>query len=141
MARVGAASGAQRKGHGGALAVDGLRALLFTVHVAVIAYVCFGWLIHSRGALYFYTLLLPTIAIQWLLNDGASIVNNVENLVRFSHWSDSRNALEGAFFKTFLHAAGVPASQAQITTVLCFVMLIFWIAAVCQMVLIVPPPA
>jgi hypothetical protein len=141
MVRAGAAYVAQRKGRGGALAVDGLRALLFTVHLGVIAYVCLGWLIPSRDALFFYALLLPTIAMQWLLNGGASIVNNIENLVRSGQWSDSRNELEGAFFKTLLHAAGIRASQAQITTVLCFVMLILWIAAVCRMILIVPPPA
>ena len=119
---------------------NGLRVLLFTVHFAIIAYVSLGWLIPSRVALYCYALLLPLIAIQWVLNGGASIINNIENLVRFHRWSDPRNELEGAFFKTLLHLAGVRASQAQITTVLCFVMLIFWIAAVCRMILIVPPP-
>jgi hypothetical protein len=141
MARAAVAYGAEQKEHPGILAVDGLRALFFTIHLAIIAYVCLGWLIPSRVALYCYALLLPLIAIQWVLNGGGSIVNNIENLVRFRRWSDSRNELEGTFFKTFLRAAGVRASGAQITTVLCFVMLIFWVAAVYQMILIVPPPA
>ena len=126
---------------GNTVAFDGLRAALFTVHLAIIGYVCLGWLIPSRGALYFYALLLPTIVMQWLLNGGASIVNNIENLARTGQWSDRRNVFEGAFFKTFLHRAGLRASQAQITTALCFLMLIFWIAAICHMILIVPPPA
>ena len=141
MARVAAAFGAGRKGHGGGLAIDGVRALLFAAHMGVIVYVCLGWMIPSRGALFFYALLLPAMALQWLLNGGASIVNNLENLIRFGRWSDTRNSLEGTFFKTLLHAAGVHASQAQITTALCFIMLIFWIAAVCNMILIVPTPA
>jgi len=116
---------------------DQLRIALFGVHLAIIGYVSLGWLIPSRTALFIYTLLLPMIAIQWLLNGGASIVNNIENLVRTKQWSDEQNRFEGAFFKTFLDAIGVPASQAQITTVLCFVMLIFWIAALCHMMLIV----
>ena len=126
-----------QKASGRKLAFDGLRVLLFTVHLAVIGYVGLGWLIPSRGALFFYALLLPTIVMQWLLNGGASIVNNIENLVRMRQWSDEQNRFEGAFFKTFLDAIGVPASQAQITTVLCFLMLIFWIAALCHMMLIV----
>ena len=116
---------------------DQLRVALFGVHLAIIAYVSLGWLVPSRTALFIYTLLLPMIAIQWLLNGGASIVNNIENLVRSGQWSDEQNRFEGAFFKTFLEAIGVPASQAQITTVLCFLMLIFWIAAICHMILIV----
>jgi len=117
---------------------DHLRIALFGVHLAIIGYVSLGWLIPSRTALFIYTLLLPMIAIQWLLNGGASIVNNIENLVRTRQWSDEQNRFEGAFFKTFLDAIGLPASQAQITTVLCFLMLIFWIAALCHMMLIVP---
>ena len=116
---------------------DQLRIALFGVHLAIIGYVSLGWLIPSRTGLFIYTLLLPMIAIQWLLNGGASIVNNIENLVRSGQWSDEQNRFEGAFFKTFLDAIGVPASQAQITTVLCFLMLIFWIAAICHMMLIV----
>src|SRR4051812_45197827 len=115
---------------------DQLRIALFGVHLAIIGYVSLGWLIPSRTALFIYTLLLPMIAIQWLLNGGASIVNNIENLVSTRQWSDEQNRFEGAFFKTFLNAIGVPASQAQITTVLCFLMLIFWIAALCHMMLI-----
>ena len=121
-----------------AIPFDRLRIALFGVHLALIGYVSLGWLIPSRTALYFYALLLPMIAMQWLLNGGASIVNNIENLARSGQWSDARNHFEGAFFKTFLDAIGIPASQAQITTVLCFLMLIFWIAAICHMMLIVP---
>jgi hypothetical protein len=140
MARAAAAFGAGRKGFGDNLAIDGVRALLLAVHFAIIAYVCLGWMIPSRGLLFFYALLLPAMMLQWLLNGGASIINNIENLVRFGRWSDPRNPLEGALFKTLLHAAGIRASQAQIATVLCFAMLIFWIAAVCNMILIVPEP-
>lgn len=138
MARAAAAHLSEREETGQAIPFDGLRVTLFIFHLAIMGYVTLGWLIPSRGALYFYTLLLPLIAIQWLLNGGASIVNNVENLARVGQWNDARNQFEGAFFRTLLQAIGVPASQAQITTVLCFLMLIFWISAICHMMLIVP---
>jgi hypothetical protein len=123
-----------------AISFDSLRVVLLILHLAILSYVALGWLIPSRVALFVYTLLLPLIVIQWLLNGGASIVNNIENLVRVGRWNDSRNPFEGSFFKTLLQAVGVPASQAQITTVLCFLMLIFWVSAICRMVLIVPSP-
>ena len=139
MARAAAHLSGQAKS-GRAIPLDGLRVALLILHLAVLSYVALGWLIPSRVALLVYTLLLPLIAIQWLLNGGASIVNNIENLVRVRRWNDVRNPFEGAFFRTLLRAAGVEASQAQITTVLCFLMLIFWVSALCRMVLIVPSP-
>ena len=118
-----------------------VRMFLFALHLVLILYIGLGWLVPSRTALFLYTLLLPLVAMQWLLNGGASIVNNIENLLLSGKWSDPRNQFEGAFFRTLLHAVGVPASQAQITTALCFLMLIFWIAGICHMMLIVVPPA
>jgi hypothetical protein len=140
MARTATALLSEGEKTGRAIAFDGLRIALLILHLGILGYVALGWLIPSRVALYLYTLLLPLIVIQWLLNGGASIVNNIENLVRIGRWNDSRNPFEGSFFKTLLQAFGVPASQAQITTVLCFLMLIFWVSAICRMMLIVPSP-
>jgi hypothetical protein len=140
MARTAVGHLSEREVAGQAIQFDSLRVALFIFHLAIMGYVTLGWLIPSRVALYIYTLLLPLIAMQWLLNGGASIVNNIENLVRVGQWNDVHNQFEGAFFKTLLQAIGVPASQAQITTVLCFLMLIFWISAICHMMLIVPSP-
>jgi hypothetical protein len=140
MAQAAVGHLSEREKTGRAIQFDSLRIALFILHVAIMGYVTLGWLIPSRVALYIYALLLPLIVMQWLLNGGASIVNNIENLIRVRQWSDARNPFEGAFFKTLLQAIGVPASQAQITTVLCFLMLIFWISAICRMMLIVPSP-
>ena len=140
MARTAVADLSERQVSVQAIKFDSLRVALFIFHLAIMAYVTLGWLIPSRVALYIYALLLPLIAMQWLLNGGASIVNNIENLVRVGQWNDVDNRFEGAFFKTLLQAIGVPASQAQITTVLCFLMLIFWVSAICHMMLIVPSP-
>jgi hypothetical protein len=140
MARTAVVNLSERGETGRAIPFDSLRIALFGLHLAILGYVALGWLIPSRVALFLYTLLLPLIVMQWLLNGGASIVNNIENLIRVRQWNDARNPFEGAFFKTLLQAIGVPASQAQITTVLCFLMLIFWISAICRMMLIVPSP-
>jgi hypothetical protein len=137
MVRTGSTHLSEREQNSQPIEFDNLRTTLFAVHLAIIAYVMLGWLIPSRFLLYFYTLLLPMIAMQWLLNGGCSIVNNIENLVRIGQWSDPQNEFEGAFFKTFLDGAGIRASQAQITTALCSLMLIFWVCAICRMMLIV----
>jgi hypothetical protein len=138
MARIGTGYLSEHGETGWIRQFDTLRLSLLAVHLVLVGYVACGWLIPSRSALNFYTLLLPMIAMQWLLNDGCSTVNNVENLVRVGRWNDSDNEFEGAFFKTLFCAAGVPASQAQITTSLCSLMLTFWVCAICRMILIVP---
>ena len=121
------------------MGLEGSRQVWFAVHLAIIFYVGIGWLLPWRGALFAYLLLLPLIVMQWLLNGGASIINNFENLAHTGRWSDKSNRFEGAFFTTILRAFGVSASQAQVTTLLCSLMFIFWVAAVCRMMLIVVP--
>ena len=102
----------------GVFKFDGLRAAFLTVHAGIILYVSLGWLMPTRGALLVYTLVLPLMVLQWVLNGGASIVNNFENLARVGQWSDPRNSFEGTFFQSLLVKARIPASQAQITTAL-----------------------
>jgi len=138
MARTAVAHLSERQHSAKSPQFDELRWALFIAHLGIMAYVATGWMIPSRVALYVYMLLLPMIALQWLLNGGSSIINNIENLVRSGRWNDPRNEFEGALFKTLFQAVGVRVSQALITTVLCFLMLVFWMAALCHMVLIVP---
>ena len=52
------------------------------VHLAIVAYVVIGWTLPSRPFLFVYLLVLPMFGLQWLLNFGSSVMNNVENLVR-----------------------------------------------------------
>lgn len=136
MARTAAILLSER-GKTGQAKIDKLRFWLFVTHLGIIAYVGLGWLISSRILLFFYTLLLPMIVLQWVMNDGCSIVNNAENLLCKGRWNDPENRLQGTFFVTILNAAGIRASQAQVTTALCSLMLIFWVCAICRMILIV----
>ena len=122
------------------LRFDGLSLLFLGVHVVVILYVTFGWMAASRGALFAYLLILPLMVLQWLLNGGVSILNNLENLARGRPWNDPENPFEGSFFKVLLNGIRIRASQAQITFVLCALMLMFWVAAMSRMILIIPSP-
>ena len=117
-----------------------LRVGILSVHLVIVAYVGIGWLGSSRATLLFYLLLLPTIAIQWLLNAGTSILNNVESLVYTRHWHDERNSLEGHFFQSLLRVVGITASNALINVVVCTIMLFFWIEAFYRMILIPTAP-
>lgn len=108
------------------------------LHAAILAYVAGGWLISDHEALFVYTLVLPLIALQWLLNRGASIVSNFEVLVRTGHWSDQSLALEATLFRRALSRFGVKATNAEINLVVLSTMFFFWMAAMYRMVLVAP---
>ena len=78
-------------------------------------------------------------ALQWLLNGGSSVMNNFENVARIGCWNDSRNELEGAFFKSLLREVGLSLPDWTINIVVCALMLVFWIEAIWRMILIVVP--
>jgi hypothetical protein len=110
------------------------------IHLAIVAYVIIGWTIPSRTFLFVYLLALPMFILQWLLNSGSSVMNNFENVVRIGCWNDSRNELEGAFFKCLLREVGLFLPDWSINIVVCALMWVFWIEAIWRMILIVPPP-
>ena len=121
----------------GQIDAEKLHSCFFYVHASIVAYVALGWLITSRIALYVYTLLLPMIAMQWLLNGGNSMIDNVENLLRNGCWQDPGRGRERGFVATLLRRAGIRANRFQITTALCSLMLIFWVCAICRLMLVV----
>ena len=74
-----------------------------------------------------------TVTEGLILPDSGSLMQNAidaQSVPRLLH-----DTIE--WIKTVLRAVGVRASQAQITTALCSLMLIFWVCAVCRMILIV----
>lgn len=115
---------------------DLLRVTTFIVHLAIVAYVSTGWLASTRASLLFYLLLLPMIVMQWLLNGGASILDNAETLIRTGHWHDSRNIFEGHFFQNILRASGIKVSTTLINFMVCATLLLFWIEALYRMIMI-----
>ena len=119
---------------------DALGIGFTAIHLAIVAYVIIGWTIPSRTFLFVYLLVLPMFVLQWLLNFGSSVMNNFENVARIGCWNDSRNELEGAFFKCLLREMGLSFPDWSINIVVCALMWVFWIEAMWRMILIVVPP-
>lgn len=76
---------------------DRLGLSCFLFHLAVGAFVLAGWLISSYEALMFYLVLLPAMAMQWAINRGSCIINNLESWLRSGRWHDPGNLEEGGF--------------------------------------------
>ena len=122
-------------------APDALRLSLFLVHAAVIGYVVSGWLSPTRTGLLVYLVLLPLILLQWLVNRGASVVSNLESLIRTHHWRAPEHGIEANVFRSILSSIGIRASNAQVNTVLVSTMLLLWMSALARLMLIVPESA
>lgn len=76
---------------------DHLGLSCFIFHLALGAFVLMGWLISSVAGLTFYLLLLPAMAAQWVVNEGACVINNVETWLRTGLWRDPEKGEDGRF--------------------------------------------
>jgi hypothetical protein len=77
--------------------LDGIGLSFLITHLAIGAYILFGWLISPAPALTIYLLLLPAMATQWYVNRGSCVMNNIESWLRSGRWRDPRNREEGGF--------------------------------------------
>ena len=76
---------------------DNLGMGFFFFHLLFSLYVLAGWIVSSKSSLAFYLFLLPFLAVQWRLNQGSCIINNLESWLRTGRWRDPDNREEGAF--------------------------------------------
>lgn len=76
---------------------DRLGRRLFTFHLIVGLYLLTGWLVPSDLALAIYLVVLPAVALQWMVNGGSCVLNNFETWLRHGRWHDARNPEEGGF--------------------------------------------
>jgi hypothetical protein len=90
------------QGAGGPRA-DRLGRGLFVFHLAVGGYLVLGWMVPVAMALAFYLVLLPVVAVQWLINRGSCVINNIETWLRHGRWRDPRNPEEGGWLQMLAH--------------------------------------
>lgn len=76
---------------------------LFAFHLAVGAFLILGWLIPYALGLAFYMVLLPVVAVQWLINKGSCVLNNFETWLRHGRWRDPRNYEEAGWLAMLAH--------------------------------------
>jgi hypothetical protein len=82
---------------------DRLGRGLFVFHLLVGAYLLFGWAVPFAMALAFYLVLLPIVAVQWLINKGSCVLNNIETWLRHGRWRDPRNQEEAGWLSMLAH--------------------------------------
>jgi hypothetical protein len=83
--------------------LDGIGLTFLITHLAIGAYILFGWMIPHPPALAFYLLLLPFLVMQWWINRGSCMINNLESWLRSGRWRDPDNPEEGGFLMMLCH--------------------------------------
>jgi hypothetical protein len=100
----------------------------FVIHVAFLIFIVTGWML--RPVLIVYLVFLPLMVLQWRLNKGTCILNNLESLIRTGRWRNPANIEEGAWMKTLVYSAtGLNFTVAQLDRITYSVMAVLWALA------------
>lgn len=106
---------------------DALGWACFVIHFLPLIYVVTGWLAPARWALVVYLVFLPVMFLQWRLNRGSCVLNNIETLVRTGRWRNLKNREEGAWLRTLVNdATGWNLSRGRMDGFINIVLLVFW---------------
>lgn len=81
-------------------AATALRIFCHGVHMALVFYALFGWLIPSTPWLLAHLVFIPALIAVWLTNKGACPLNNIETWMATGTWRNPNNAEEGSFLVT-----------------------------------------
>jgi len=109
---------------------DALGRACFIVHFLPLLYALTGCLAPGRTWLIVYLVFLPAMFLQWKLNRGTCVLNNIESLIRTGRWRNPANREEGAWLRTLLNErTGWNLSRAQMDLVINGVMLALWLLA------------
>ena len=113
---------------------DALGKFCFVVHFLPLLYVLSGWAVPWRVALIVYLVFLPAMFLQWRLNGGSCVLNNMESFIRTGRWRDPANREEGAWLRTTLgDCTGWNLSRAQMDAVMNTVLAILWLTALARL--------
>ncbi|MDE2499780.1 MAG: hypothetical protein KGL56_06265 [Alphaproteobacteria bacterium] len=111
----------------GAIRRDLLGNVCFYFHFAVMLYIVLGWLVPLRGALVFYLVFVPGVALQWQFNKNACVLNNLESWLRTGSWRDPGNREEGQWLLTLVKdVTGLRFTPAQMDAFTYTVLALLW---------------
>jgi hypothetical protein len=110
---------------------DALGSFCFYLHLAILGFITLGWTVPSRGVLIGYLVFVPATVLQWKLNAGACVLNNLESWLRYGRWrAPDRNPEEGAWLRTLIRSlTGITLTRALMDFIIYGAMALFWALA------------
>ncbi len=79
-----------------------LRIICHGLHIALVFYALFGWLIPSTPWLIAHLVFIPALIAVWLTNRGTCPLNNIESWATTGQWRNPSNGEEGSFIVTIV---------------------------------------
>lgn len=96
------------------VAASALRTFCHALHMLLVVFGIFGWLIPNEPWLMAHLIFIPGLIAVWRANDGVCPLNNLETYLTTGTWRNPANAEEGAFLKTIVERyLKLTPSQAQ----------------------------
>lgn len=79
-----------------------LRVFCHALHMALVFFGLFGWLIPSEPWLIAHLIFIPGLIAVWRMNDGVCPLNNLEARLTTGFWRNPTNEEEGAFLRVIV---------------------------------------
>lgn len=113
-------------------AAGALRVFCHGLHMALVFYGLFGWVIPSAPWLIAHLIFIPALVAVWVANKGVCPLNNLETLLTTGRWRDANNAEEGSFLVVIVERyLGLRPTQGLMDRVtyalMAFVWLLSWL--------------
>ncbi len=111
-------------------AAEALRAVCHWLHIALVLYAMFGWVVPSAYWLIVHLVFMPGLVGVWLVNRGSCPLNNVESCLTTGRWRNAENAEEGSFLVAIVERyLGLHPTQRQMDLVTYALMALVWMAS------------
>lgn len=108
-------------------AAGALRVFCHGLHMALVFYGLFGWVVPSTPWLTAHLVFIPALVIVWVANQGVCPLNNIENLLTTGSWRNPDNREEGSFLVTIVERyLGLNPSQGLMDRITYGLMAFVW---------------
>lgn len=83
-------------------AAGALRVFCHGLHMALVFYGLFGWVVPNTNWLIAHLIFIPALVAVWRMNDGVCPLNNLESLLTTGVWRNPANTEEGSFLRVIV---------------------------------------
>ena len=109
-------------------AAKGTSLALHALHMALVIFGVFGWLMPSEPWLIVHLIFLPCLIAVWYVNNGVCPLNNLEARLLTGTWRDPANAEEGGFLRAIVvRYLKLEPTQAQMDAITYAIMMLAWL--------------
>lgn len=108
-------------------AAGALRVFCHGLHMALVFYGLFGWIVPNAVWLVAHLLFIPGLVAVWVMNSGVCPLNNLESLLTTGRWRNADNAEEGSFLVVIVERyLGLNPTQGLMDRITCGLMALVW---------------